>query len=251
MLVLLGTILDLFDVYQKLSSMKTKMTILIYSLFLTFGLNAQTTPPPPYNPPNNNALSNSNVNNNTGTPMVTNPVESNNPSVQAAIPINNQVSSLEAELPVKNEAFVYKTLRNDTAQKVAILNSNVDTARISTNIIPIINTDSAIVTTISTEIPKTIEIYNAAKGIDASTQPKYNPINLPNGNTVPITSTYVSQEVVSRFKNIYGESLYDIRLYRSAANKVIYIIRIHKNGIYSTLYLNENGEVETKLSDNK
>ncbi|MCP9750329.1 hypothetical protein [Ferruginibacter sp. HRS2-29] len=209
-----------------------------------------TTPPPPYYTESKNALTYNSVNNNTGTPMVSNPLENNNPSVQASIPINNKPSSLEVDMPQNSFPAPQRIVNNNAQQNTTVKNKVTEGTPNSTAVVyaTSISSDSiratapAVVET-STPVVKSTVIYNLSTGVDASKVSKSTAAKSTNGNTYPIRQTYVSESVVTKFKNIYGDNLYDIRLVRSGANNVTYIIRTIDNGAYKTMYLDEDGVV--------
>jgi len=209
-----------------------------------------TTQPPPYYTESTNAITYNSVNNNTGTPMVSNPLENNNPSVQASIPINNKPSSLEVDMPQNNFPAPARIVNNNAQQNTTVKNKATEGTPTTNTVVyaTSVSSDSirATVPTVAetnTPVVKSTVIYNVSTGVDASKISKSTTVTRANGNTYPIRQTYVSESVVTKFKNIYGDNLYDIRLVRSGTNKVNYIIRTIDNGAYKTMYLDEEGVV--------
>lgn len=227
-----------------------KLLSIIGLLCCGIAANAQTTPAPPYYqapstvynfPPQNG-----------GTPMVRNPVENNNPSVQASIPILNKPSGLEADMAGYTAATNNRIIYNNSQQNTPVKNrategtANVPTAIAATSI----NSDTVIQVatspgneTANIVVSSTV-IYNNSTGTDVSTTADKNTLtNSNSGNSYPIRQTYIAENVVNRFKTMYDKNLYDIRQVRFGANRTIYIIRLLKDGFFTTMYLDENGEV--------
>ncbi len=209
-----------------------------------------TTAPPPYYVSENNALTNNSVNNNTGTPMVTNPVENNNPSVQASIPINNKPPSIEVDIPQNNYTVQPRIVNNNSQQNTTVKNKTTDA---TPNVPGVVTATSVTSDSLSSNViaapptsaplVKSTVVYNNNTGVDISSARKSTTAKLANGNSVPVRQTFVSENIVTKFKNIYGDNLYDIRLIRSTNNDVKYVIRILDNGLFKTMYLTEEGEV--------
>lgn len=232
-----------------ISYMKILSTILL--LGLSAAAVAQTIPAPPYYPAPSPAYNYPQQNQ--GTPMVKNPVENNNPSVQASIPILNKPSGLEADaygIPYAQARTVYNNVQKNTPAKnmategranlpvVAVPSTTVS----SDTIVQVAS--SASTQPAAPAIVKTTVIYNNTTGTDiSSTTDKTTQVNSNTSNTYPVRQTYISETVVSRFKTLYGESLYDIRQVRYNGNNTMYIIRTMKAGLFTTMFLNENGEV--------
>lgn len=194
---------------------------------------------------NNNAVTNNSVNNNTGTPMVKDPVAANNPSYQAAIPINNQVNPLEAGTPQKQVPANQVVIVRESVPVVAPANTVVITQ--NNSVVPVNTTNAVKGDTVfnnagNVQAVQSTVIYNKETGVDLqkTKQPVVtNATNTP-GNR-PLLQTYVSESVVNKFKTIYGDNLYDIRLIRSGKNQVNYIVRIKDNGLFQSIYINEDG----------
>lgn len=211
---------------------------------------AQTTPAPPYYPAPSIVYNYPPQNG--GTPMVRNPVENNNPSVQASIPILNKPSGLEADMAGYATAAGNRIVYNNAQQNTPVKNrategmANVPTAVPASSV----NADTFMLaaTAPATEPASTVVsstvIYNNTTGTDISTTTGKNTVtNSNSGNSYPIRQTYIAENVVNRFKTLYDKTLYDIRQVRYGANNTIYIIRLIKDGFFTTMYLNENGEV--------
>ncbi|RYY30290.1 MAG: hypothetical protein EOP46_21500, partial [Sphingobacteriaceae bacterium] len=135
---------------------------------------AQTIPAPPYYPAPSPAYNYPATTQ--GTPMVKNPVENNNPSVQASIPIINKPSSLEIDrggYVAQNNRIIYNNAQQNTPAKNMATEgtANVPTYVASTSI----SSDTIMRTTIpaavAVEAPvvKTTVIYNNTTGTDLST----------------------------------------------------------------------------------
>ncbi|MBC7934823.1 MAG: hypothetical protein H7Y86_05630 [Rhizobacter sp.] len=211
---------------------------------------AQTTPAPPYYPAPSPAYNPPPTN---GTPMVKNPVENNNPSVQASIPILNKPSGLESDLtgnvvPPANRIIYNNSQQNTASKNVATEGTaNAPTVVAATSISSdtVLRTPANVATTGSTSpVVNTTVIYNNTTGTDVSrVADKTVLATNTNGNTYPVRQTYISEQVVNKFKSLYGENLYDIRQVRYSGKNTIYIIRTMKQGLFSTMYLDENGEL--------
>ena len=223
----------------------------IIALACSFGVaSAQTTPAPPYYPAPSPAYNPPPTN---GTPMVKNPVENNNPSVQASIPILNKPSGLEADLSGNAVAPANRVIYNNAQQNTPTKNmategtANVPTVVAATSVSPdtVLRTSTVATTTTSTTpVVKTTVIYNNTTGTDVSSVTDKTTVTTNNsGNTNPVRQTYISEQVVNRFKTMYGENLYDIRQVRYSGKNTIYIVRTQKAGLFTTLYLDETGEV--------
>jgi hypothetical protein len=228
--------------------MKTLSVIL--SLCVCGAAGAQTIPAPPYYPAPSPAYNYPQQNQ--GTPMVKNPVENNNPSVQASIPILNKPSGLEADsygIPYAQARTVYNNVQQNTPAKNTATEGRANLpsvpALVNVSSDTIMQVHSSTTTQpAASAIVKTTVIYNNTTGTDISTTTdKTTQINSNTSNTYPVRQTYISETVVSRFKTLYGESLYDIRQVRYSGNNTIYIIRTMKGGLFTTMFLNENGEV--------
>lgn len=227
-----------------------KLLSIIGLLCCGIAAGAQTTPAPPYYPAPSMAYNYPPQNG--GTPMVRNPVENNNPSVQASIPILNKPSGLEADMAGYTTATNNRIIYNNAQQNTPVKNrategtANVPTAIAATSV----NSDTVIqVATplanerVNTVVSSTV-IYNNSTGTDISTTTDKNTVtNSNSGNSYPIRQTYIAENVVNRFKTLYDKNLYDIRQVRYGTNNTIYIIRLIKEGFFTTMYLNENGEV--------
>lgn len=218
--------------------------IFLFFSSLNFAISAQTLLPSTSKPFTNNASSNS-VNNSSGTPMVKDPVANNNPSYQAAIPINNQVNSLEASTPLKQVPSNQVIVKSENVPvviptgPVVITNNNSVVPVTAVNAVKgdtLYNSLSSV-----TPVQSTV-IYNKETGVDVQ---KKNSLqvssNSNNSRNTPLLQTYVSESVVNKFKLIYGDSLYDIRVIRSGDKQVNYIVRIKENGYYQSIYINEDG----------
>ena len=224
-----------------------KILSIVLSSCLSLGAFAQTTPAPPYYPAPSKAYNYPPQNG--GTPMVKNPVENNNPSVQASIPILNKPSGLEADsygYTAQGNRTIYNNVQQNTPSKNMATEgtANVPTATAATSIA----SDTVIRSTVepaAATVVKTTVIYNNTTGADiSSTVNKTSTQQTKStGNTSPVRQTYISETVVNQFKKVYGENLYDIRQVRYGTNNTMYIIRTMKEGMISTMYLDENGEV--------
>ena len=184
--------------------------------------------------------------------MVRNPVENNNPSVQASIPILNKPNSLETDMGggyvAQNNRIIYNNAQQNTPVKNMATEgtANVPTAvaasSISSDTIVRV-AESAPVSTAPTVVSTTV-IYNNTTGTDISkTTDKTTQVSTRAGNTSPVRQTFISEKVVNRFKNLYGDNLYDIRQVRYGSANSIYIIRTMKDGLFNTMYLDEDGQV--------
>ncbi len=209
----------------------------------------QTTPAPPYYPAPSPAYAVPTTN---GTPMVRNPIENNNPSVQASIPILNKPSSLEADRGGYAVAPANRIIYNNAQQNTPVKNmatdgtANVPTYVAATSIAsdtvfrssPVLSTDS------TASVVKTTVIYNNTTGTDVSkTVDKVTAVTTRASNTAPVRQTYIAEAVVNRFKTLYGEELYDIRQVRYGSDNTIYVVRVIKDGLFNTMYLNADGEI--------
>ncbi len=209
---------------------------------------AQTTPAPPYYPAPSPAYSNPQ---NNGTPMVSNPVESNNPSVQASIPILNKPSSLEVDMGgyiAQNNRIIYNNSQQNTPSKNVATEgtANIPTVVAATSVSSdtVMRTPAPATEATGNTVVNTTVIYNNTTGNDLSrTTDKTTLLTTQRGNSSPVRQTYISEQVVNRFKNLYGDNLYDIRQVRYGNSNTIYIIRTMKDGMFNTMYLDENGEV--------
>lgn len=226
-------------------------TITLIAAIITISITAftQKLTPPTEKYTTASAYTNSAVNSNTGTPMVTNPVENNNPSVQASIPINDKPSGLEVDNPQNNIPQPTQRIINNNAQaNTTVKTSSINGVENTTAVVVKTNTSNDTLRAStealsSTPVAASTVVYNSATGVDAARKTNAATVRLSNGNTVPVLQTYVSQTVVTKFKNIYGDDLYDIRLLKSADNRFVYVVRITDNGLYKTIYLTEDGTV--------
>ena len=249
---LLTTLGMLLVLYIVLTCFRIKYTIMkllsiIGMLCCSIATYSQTTPAPPYYPAPSPAYNYPPANN--GTPMVRNPVENNNPSVQASIPILNKPSSLETDMGgyvAQGTRIIYNNAQQNTPAKNMATEgtSNIPTAVASTSI----SSDTVMRTPVAASTPntvvKTTVIYNNTTGTDVSkTTDKTTLISNKRGNSAPVTQMYISENVVNRFKTLYGENLYDIRQVRYGNSNTMYIIRVMKEGMFNTMYLDENGDV--------
>jgi hypothetical protein len=64
--------------------------------------------------------------------------------------------------------------------------------------------------------------------------------------SLPVLETYVSQDVIDKMKNKYGNTLYDITAVAGTSNQTQYVVRSLKNGQYTTDYINESGNNVSK-----
>jgi hypothetical protein len=250
-LAALGMLLVLYTVLTCLRIKYTDMKLLVTIGILCCGIAtyAQTTPAPPYYPAPSPVY---NLPQNNGTPMVKNVLENNNPSVQASIPILNKPSSLETDLGgyvAQNTRIIYNNVQQNTPAKNMATEgtANVPTAVAATSVASdtVIRTEITPVaqSTASTVVNTTV-IYNNTTGTDVSrTTDKTTLITTKTGNSSPVRQSYISENVVNRFKSVYGDNLYDIRQVRYGNNATIYIIRVMKGGAFTTMYLDENGEL--------
>ena len=229
-----------------------KILAVIGLVGLAFSSQAQTTPAPPYYPAPS-PVYNYPPQNGGGTPMVRNPVENNNPSVQASIPILNKPSALETDMGgyvAQNNRIIYNNSQQNTPSKnlategtanvpTVVAASSVSSDTVLRASIPAVAAESAAPVVVNTTV-----IYNNTTGTDISkTTDKTTLITTNRGNSSPVRQSFISENVVNRFKTLYGENLYDIRQVRHSNSSSIYIIRTLKEGMINTLYLNENGEL--------
>ncbi len=237
-----------FVVPVTIKSTDMKLLSIIGLLCCSIATVAQTTPAPPYYPAPSPAYNNPQ---NKGTPMVSNPVENNNPSVQASIPILNKPSSLEVDMGgymAQNNRIIYNNSQQNTpAKNVATEGTaNVPTVVAATSVSSdtVMRVPTPVTEPTGNTVVNTTVIYNNTTGTDLSrTTDKTTLLTTQRGNSSPIRQTYISEQVVNRFKNLYGDNLYDIRQVRYGNSNTIYIIRTMKDGMFNTMYLDENGEV--------
>ena len=226
-----------------------KLLSIIGLICMGASVHAQTTPAPPYYQTPSPAFTTQN----NGTPMVKSPVENNNPSVQASIPILNKPSALEADLagnalPQPNRTIYNNVQQNTPAKNLATEGTaNVPTAIAATSIASdtVLRAPQNVAEAVNaSNVVKTTVIYNNTTGADVTrTVDKTSQATTKSGNTVPVKQTYISETVVNRFKTAYGDNLYDIRQVRYGTNNTIYIVRTVKEGFFTTVYLNEDGEI--------
>lgn len=225
-----------------------KLLILIGAFCCGIATYAQTTPAPPYYPAPSPVY---NLPQNNGTPMVQNVLENNNPSVQASIPILNKPSSLETDLGgyvAQNTRIIYNNVQQNTPAKNMATEgtANVPTVVAATSIASdtVIRTGIPVSQSTASTMVNTTVVYNNTTGTDVSrTTDKTTLLTTKAGNSSPVRQTYISENVVNRFKSLYGDNLYDIRQVRYGNNATIYIIRTMKGGAFNTMYLDENGEL--------
>ena len=250
--------------------MKHLITIFLVAGNISLAAAQTASPAPPFYPTGVNAVTASAISNN-GTPMVKNPVENNNPSVQASIPINNKPVPLETDVPQNSTPPVARIINENAQANTPVKNRTVAAIQgkpgtTTGTVIPNIPSDSlqsalttfpaAATTASSSSVSKsttvltktspaaeTTVLYSATTGVDAVNKSTVTKPSKSNGNTVPVRQTYIAENVVNKFKSIYGDKLYDIRLIRSANNKYIYVVRTQSDGIYTSFYLNEEGTV--------
>lgn len=226
-----------------------KLLSIIGLLLISIAGFSQTTPAPPYYPAPSLAYNYPPPTG--GTPMVRNPVENNNPSVQASIPILNKPSGLETDMggyvPQNNRIIYNNSQQNTTSKNVATEGTaNLPTvvAASSVSSDTVLRAAVPVETVNNSAVVSTTVIYNNTTGTDISkTTDKTTLITTKTGNSSPVRQSYISEAVVNRFKMMYGENLYDIRQVRHGNNATIYIIRTMKAGMFNTLYLDENGEL--------
>ncbi|RYY50263.1 MAG: hypothetical protein EOO06_04320, partial [Chitinophagaceae bacterium] len=166
---------------------------------------SQTTPAPPYYPAPSPAY---NIPaQHAGTPMVKNPVENNNPSVQASIPILNKPNALEVDrggYVAQSNRIIYNNAQQNTAVKNLSTegNANVPTVVAATSV----SSDTvmravapvAVAVPTTTPVVSTTVIYNNSTGTDlSSTADKTTLISSKSSsNTAPVRQTYISEKVV-------------------------------------------------------
>lgn len=92
--------------------MKTSVLIFFVAANISIVVAQTTNPAQPFYPTGVNAVTACAISNN-GTPMVKNPVENNNPSVQASIPINNKPVPLETDVPQNSTQPVARIINED------------------------------------------------------------------------------------------------------------------------------------------
>lgn len=247
----LGMLLVLFGMLTCLRIKYTIMKLLsiVGLLCCGFATYAQTTPAPPYYPAPSPVYNYPPQNG--GTPMVRNVVENNNPSVQKSMPILNKPSSLEVDMGgyvATNDRIIYNNSQQNTPSKNIATEgtANAPTVVAASSVASDTVMRTAVVSTdpSATAVVNTTVIYNNTTGTDLSrTTDKTTLVTTKTGNSSPVRQTYISEKVVNRFKNLYGDNLYDIRQVRYGNNNTIYIIRTMKDGMFNTMYLDENGEI--------
>ncbi|RYE17740.1 MAG: hypothetical protein EOP51_23340 [Sphingobacteriales bacterium] len=172
--------------------------------------------------------------------------------MQASIPILNKPSSLEADrggyAVAPNNRIIYNNAQQNTPVKNMATEgtANVPTYVAATSISSdtVFRTAAPLSADSSTNVVKTTVIYNNTTGTDVSkTTDKTTELTTKGNNTSPVRQTFISETVVNRFKTLYGEELYDIRQVRYGTNNTIYIVRVIKEGLFNTMYLNEDGEI--------
>jgi hypothetical protein len=73
----------------------------------------------------------------------------------------------------------------------------------------------------------------------------------PNGTSyalaLPAIQNKISEEVITKAINQYGNNIYDITMMKAANNSTVYMIRSMNNGTISSSWINEDGSVASDV----